>query len=153
MRLVPARDLTYNFDVPAAPAAIYEHLSHAENYVGLSPLVVAVTDVHTEAGEVRYVAVERFKLGPLKWDNHIRVTMSFPEPGRTLHNDVRSPGWVHLVSTVTLTPTPTGTQVTEAVHVTYPWLLGTFVVGQATAVQKERAKELIRRFSALSAEK
>ena len=35
----------YRYFINAPAAHIYEHLAHPENYVGLSPLIVAVSDV------------------------------------------------------------------------------------------------------------
>ncbi len=151
MVAVSTTELRHSATVPAPPAAIFDHLSRPESYLGLSPLLVAVRDVHVTPDEVRYVTVERFRLGPLHWDNPIRVTMTFPAPGRTIHSDVRSPGRVHLVATVEFEPEGDGTRVTESVRVSYPRLLRRFVVGQATAVQRHRLAELGRRFSARSA--
>ncbi|WP_063643026.1 SRPBCC family protein [Actinoplanes sp. N902-109] len=147
---MPAQDFAITFEVAAAPAAVYAHLSDPQSYIGLSPLVVAVREVHTEPGRVRYTAIERFPIGPLHWDNPLRVVMTFPEPGQRLVSDVHSPGWVHLVAATDLVAIPTGTRVTESVHVTYPWLLGSFVLGQARSVQRKRAAELTRRMSGTS---
>lgn len=151
MVAVSTAELRHSAVIAAPPATIFDHLSRAESYIGLSPLLVAVRDVHTTPGEVRYVAVERFRLGPLHWDNPIRVTMTFPAPGRTIHSDVRSPGRVHLDATMELEPVGDGTRVTESVRVTYPRLLHRFVVGQATAVQRHRLEELARRLTPGSA--
>lgn len=105
-------------------------------------------DVRHTDGAVAYVAVERFRLGPLHWDNPIRVTMTFPDPGRRIVSDVRSPGRVHLVATVDLEPDGEGTRVTEFVTVTSPRVLRRFVIGQARSVQQARARELTRRMEA-----
>ena len=135
--------------VVAAPAdKIYAHLSAPESYVGLSPLLVAVRDVRREGGAVSYVAVERFRFGPLRWDNPIRVTMTFPGPGSRIVSDVRSPGRVRLVATVDLVADGDATRVTESVAVTFPRVLRRFVVGQARSVQLARARELTRRMAA-----
>ncbi|MFI5494101.1 CoxG family protein [Actinoplanes sp. NPDC051859] len=133
--------------VSGPPERVFAHLSQPESYVGLSPLIVGVRDVRRVGDAVQYVAVERFRLGPLSWDNLIKVTMTFPEPGRRLVSDVRSPGWVHLVATVTLEADGEGTRVTEDVTVTFPGLLRRFVVGQAQSVQEFRAAELARRMA------
>ena len=68
------------FRVPAPPAAVYAHLMDPHSYIGLSPLVVAIRDVHPADDAVSYVAVERFRFGPIKWDNPIRVTMTGTGP-------------------------------------------------------------------------
>ncbi|AGZ42715.1 SRPBCC family protein [Actinoplanes friuliensis] len=141
-------EFSQTFTVPAPAAKVFAHLAEPESYIGLSPLVVAVRDVRREAGQVSYVSVERFTLGPFKYDNLIKVTMTFPEPDRRIVSDVRSPGAVHLVATVDLVPAGDGTTVTETVHVTFPFLLRPLVVGQARKVARARAAELTRRMSA-----
>ncbi|NGO77387.1 SRPBCC family protein [Streptomyces sp. YC504] len=145
---MPTEEFSHDVTVPAPAARIFAHLADPESYIGLSPLLVAVRDVVTAEDEVRYVAVERFRvLGPLRWDNPIRVTMTFPEPGRRIVSDVRSPGRVRLTATVELAPDGAGTRVSETVSVTYPKLLRRLVIGQATNVQRHRLAELARRMT------
>ncbi|MER7171286.1 SRPBCC family protein [Streptomyces mesophilus] len=141
-------EFSHDVTVPAPAARIFAHLADPESYIGLSPLLVAVRDVVTDGDEVRYVAVERFRvLGPLRWDNPIRVTMTFPEHGRRIVSDVRSPGRVRLTATVDLAQDGTGTHVRETVRVTYPRPLRPLVIGQATKVQRHRLAELNRRMT------
>lgn len=128
----------YRVDEP--PAQVYAHLIEPQNYVGLSPLVVAVRDVRDRS----YVAVERFRFGPLKWDNLIRVTMT-GVPDTRVTSSVVSPGWVRLLSTVDLVPEGDGTAITEAIELRAPWFLRSFALGQARQVQQARAAELARR--------
>ena len=140
---------SHSFPVAAPAAKIYAHLMVPQNYVGLSPLVVEVRDVHpTAEGATAYTAVERFRFGPLKWDNLIKVILTGAAPDKQVVSRVKSPGWVTLLATVDLSPTDTDhTQVTETVELTTPWFLRRFAVGQAKSVQKERAAELARRFT------
>lgn len=135
---------SHSYAVAAPPAAVYAHLMDPHNYIGLSPLIVAVRDVEPVDGGFRYVSVERFRFGPLKWDNPIRVTTT-GTPDRQVVSDVRSPGWVTLHSTVDLTADGEGTAVAEAIVLRTPWLLRSFALGQARTVQKARAAELTRR--------
>ncbi|NEB78850.1 SRPBCC family protein [Streptomyces sp. SID14478] len=138
----------------AAPAAhVFAHLADPENYVGLSPLVIAVRDVVASAERVHYVAVERFRLGPLRRDNPIRVTMTFPRDEREIVSEVRSPGRVRLTASVRLVDGvrhddgAAGTEVHETIRVTYPRPLRALVVGQATKAQRHRLAELARRLT------
>ncbi|MGK5680640.1 SRPBCC family protein [Actinoplanes sp. URMC 104] len=136
----------------APPAKVYQHLLDPHSYVGLSPLVVAVRDVRSARDEqgreaTAYVAVERFPMGPLHWDNPIRVTLTGVVEDRRLVSSVVSPGAVRLTATVDLEPAPGGTVLTESIVVRSPRLLRSFVVGQAASVQTERMAELARRFS------
>ncbi|SDL22151.1 SRPBCC family protein [Streptomyces indicus] len=145
-------EFTHTATVAAPAARIFEHLARPESYIGLSPLLVAVRDIAEAGGAVRYVAVERFRFGPLRWDNPIKVTMTFPEGERRIVSEVLSPGRVRLTATVDLTPEGTGTRVTETVRVTYPRPLRPFVIGQATKVQRHRLAELTRRMEAPTAD-
>jgi Polyketide cyclase / dehydrase and lipid transport len=144
--------LCHQWAVAAPPSAVYGHLADPHSYIGLSPLVVAVRDVRDGRDAqgrplVSYVAVERFRAGPLRWDNPIRVTMTGAQPHRRLVSEVVSPGRVRLTATVDLSPDEEtgGTAVTEELTVRSPWLLRRFVLGQARAVQLHRAAELARR--------
>ncbi|MBC9718651.1 SRPBCC family protein [Streptomyces sp. TRM66268-LWL] len=144
-------EFTRDVTVPAPPERIFAHLAEPESYLGLSPLLVAVRDIVRGGDGIRYVAVERFRiLGPLRWDNPIRVTMTFPEPGRRIVSEVHSPGGVRLTATVVLTPMDAGTQITETVRVTYPRPLRPLVIGQAAKAQRHRLAELARRMTVSS---
>lgn len=147
---MPIDRFRHSFRIDAPAAAIYAHLMEPASYVGLSPLVVAVHDVRPVRDAqgrpaVAYVAVERFRFGPLRWDNPIRVTMTGVPPHRRVHSDVVSPGRVRLASTVDLAPEDGGTRVTESIELRSPAVLRRFVLGRATAVQRRRAAELTRR--------
>ncbi|WP_432051064.1 SRPBCC family protein [Verrucosispora sp. NA02020] len=139
--------------VAASSDEVYRHLTDPHSYVGLSPLIVAVTDVRTgQDADGRpvtdYVAVERFRMvGPLRWDNPIRVRMVATRPGRQIISDVRSPGWVRLRAVVDLTPEAGGTRIRESVTADAPLPLRRFVAGQARRVAAYRAAELARRMA------
>jgi carbon monoxide dehydrogenase subunit G len=149
---MPTDRFSHSFPVTAPPARVYAHLMDPRSYIGLSPLVVAVRDIHPVGAAIAYVAVERFRFGPLKWDNHIRVTMT-GEPDRRVMSSVVSPGAVRLTSTVDLLRAGcgAGTTVTESVELHSPALLRRFVLGQARSVQRSRAAELARRMAACNA--
>jgi hypothetical protein len=144
---VPVDRFSDSVRIAAPPAEIYAHLLDPTSYIGLSPLVVAVRDVRPVGDSVAYVAVERFRLGPLHRDNPIRVTLTGEVPDVRLVSDVRSPGAVRLTAVVDLAPTPDGnTTLTESIEVRSPALLRGFVVKQARSVQRHRLAELARRF-------
>ncbi|GAB1640524.1 SRPBCC family protein [Krasilnikovia sp. MM14-A1259] len=149
---MPIETWQHMFAVAAPPETVHAHLADPHSYVGLSPLVVAVRDVRPVRdaqgrAALGYVAVERFRLGPLRWDNPIAVTLSTVHAGRALASSVVSPGGVRLVATTELAPHGPGTQVTETVEVRCPAVLRAFVLRQARAVQLRRAAELARRMS------
>ncbi|WBB52001.1 SRPBCC family protein [Verrucosispora sp. WMMD573] len=142
------------YTVAARPDVVCAHLADPRSYIGLSPLIVAVDDVwHGHDAEGRatadYLAVERFRLvGPLRWDNRIRVRMVSTPPHGPLVSEVRSPGWVSLRAVVELTPVPEGTRVDEWITAHAPAPLRRFVAGQARQVAAYRAAELTRRMAA-----
>jgi hypothetical protein len=147
MSPVPSEEFSHSFAVPAPPDRIYAHLSDPESYVGLSPLVVEVRDIRRDGRTVDYTSVERFRLGPFRYDNLLAVTMTFPRPGRQLVSSVVSPGRVRLVATVDLLADGDRSRVTETVRVSFPAPLRPLVLGQARKVQRARAVELTRRMS------
>jgi carbon monoxide dehydrogenase subunit G len=142
---MPTDRFSHTFRIAAPAAAIYAHLLDPQNYIGLSPLVVAVRDVHPVGDAIAYTAVERFRFGPLSWNNRIRVTMTGTTPDRQVRNSVVSPGAVRLIATVDLVPDADGTIVTETIELRSPAVLRRFALGQAKAVQRVRSAELTRR--------
>lgn len=145
---MPTDRFRHTFRVAAPPATVYAHLMDPQSYIGLSPLVVAVRDVRPVGDAVAYVAIERFRFGPVKWDNKIRVTMTGVGPHEQVRSSVVSPGWVRLTSTVDLAADGSGTSVTESIELHSPWFLRRFALGQARSVQRARAAELTRRMTA-----
>jgi hypothetical protein len=139
--------------IPAEPAAVFEHLADPHSYVGLSPLVVEIRDIHPDTDDqgrprVAYVAVERFRFARiLHYDNLIKVVLTQTRPGQELLSEVRSPGRVRLTARVVLAAEAGGTSITESVDVTFPAPLRGFVTGQARAVAAYRANELTRRLT------
>jgi len=149
---MPTEEFRDTFRVVAPPALVFAHLTDPHSYIGLSPLVVAVRDVHpTLDGQgreaVAYVAVERFRFGPVKWDNPIRVTLTGVGPHEQVISAVVSPGGVRLRLVVDLVADGDGTAVTESGELHAPWPLRRFALGQAKAVQRKRAAELARRMA------
>ncbi|MET7420763.1 SRPBCC family protein [Dactylosporangium sp. NPDC005555] len=140
---MPVDAFAHTFVVAAPPARVYSHLADPRSYVGLSPLVVAVRDVHTDGDRVTYVALERFRF----WTNPIRVTMTLDPDAPAVTSEVVSPGRVRLRAAVTLVPKDQGTEVTESVTVDSPSLLRRYVLRTAKSVQLQRAAELTRRMA------
>ncbi|MFE3024894.1 SRPBCC family protein [Nocardia tengchongensis] len=131
---MPEKILSNTFTVPAPVEAVYEHLIRPENYIGLSPLVVAVEDVQDGS----YVAVERFRALGLKYDNRIRVAL-LGTPGKAVWGEVDSPGGVRMAYRFDLTATDAGTRVDDELRLRTPFGLMAFASGQARKVQLARA--------------
>lgn len=145
----------YHYFINAPAAHIYEHLAQPENYVGLSPLIVAVSDLaqSTDADGhtvVRYRSIERFNfLGFIRYDNKLSVTMTLAQFNRQIISDVDSPFWVKVRFTFDLQPGDGGTWIEETIRAHAPLIVKGFVLREAKRVQLERArilKERMERF-------
>lgn len=150
---MPIDTFEHSFVVDAPADVVYRHLSDPNSYVGLSPLVVKVSDIRLGQDDdgrsiIEYVAVERFQAGKLLgWHNRIHVLITLTVPGRELVSDVVSPGRVRLRAAVELNHEPPGTRVTETIEVRAPAPLRRLVLDQARSVQLKRAEELTRRMA------
>jgi hypothetical protein len=133
------------FTVAATPKALIAHLAEPANYIGLSPLVVAVDDVRTVHDTVHYVAVERFRLGFLRHDNRIAVSLRTGED--RVWGEVVSPGRVRMDYSFTVAAGDDRTTVTDTLRLRAPFGLRRFTASQARAVQLARARILTERFS------
>ena len=170
---MPSRILTHSFPIDAAPAVVAAHLADPHSYLGLSPLIVAVREVHAvdgRPGVTGYTAVERFSALGLHYDNLIAVTLAADESDarrRVVGGSVISPGGVRLSYRYTIEPGGSGTgastaavadsgvrdaavrdaaaRVTDTITVHAPFGLLRFASGQARAVQLSRALILARR--------
>jgi hypothetical protein len=141
---VPESVLTHTAHLDASPQAVFDHLTTPENYVGLSPLVVAVRDVdRSEPDVIRYTSVERFRWLVFSYQNPIRVALHTSD--LCVYGEVKSPGGVHLSYRFELAPEDGGTQLTDRLVVTAPRLLLGFAAGQARKVQLARADILASR--------
>ncbi|SDX95805.1 Polyketide cyclase / dehydrase and lipid transport [Micromonospora pattaloongensis] len=140
---------TDSFPVAAPPESVHAHLAEPTNHIGLSPLIVAVRDIRRESREVlRYVAVERFRLlGPLRYDNRLRVTQTDTVPGRQLVMEVRSSARVRVRFVFDVAPAPAGSVVTVTATLRMPTLLRGYVLRTARRVQAFRARALAERMA------
>ena len=129
---MPATDLIHTYVVPARPEKVYAHITDPASYVGLSPLVVDVYDID----DTGYTAVERFRLGPFKHDNHIRVTLTAGD--NVVASDVRSPGGVRMAHRFELSDHVEGCEIVERAHLTAPFGLVRFAASQARGVLHAR---------------
>ncbi|MFE1955016.1 SRPBCC family protein [Streptomyces sp. NPDC059524] len=151
---MPSTELKHRFEIAAPPERVFAHLAEPSNYIGLSPLLVAVRDVHrTETdGTLHYTAVERFRfLGVLTHDNIIGVTLvAAPDrlPARAeITGEVRSPARVRMSYRFTIDRHASGSVVTDTLHLRTPPGLLRFAASQAGAVQQNRARVLTARLS------
>ncbi|GGU43580.1 SRPBCC family protein [Lentzea flava] len=131
--------------LPASPEEVLAHLTDPNNYVGLSPLIVEVRDVRRGPGDVRFTAVERFALGPLRHDNLIEVALRLGD--MIVSGDVVSPGGVRLDYVYRVSPASGGALVIDQYRLSAPFGLLWFAVAQAKKVQAARGRELVRRFT------
>lgn len=146
----------YRYFVNAPVRKIYQHLVQPENYISLSPLVVAVTDVEqgTDSAGLaffRYRSVERFHfLGLIRYDNILRVTMTLTQPNQQIVSDVDSPFSVKVRFTFDFQAGDGGTWIQETISAQMPLLVKRFVISEAKRVQLERARILKQRMESLN---
>ncbi|MFB7293040.1 SRPBCC family protein [Actinacidiphila glaucinigra] len=144
---MPSTELEHTFRVAAPPEEVYAHLAEPTHYIGLSPLLVDVRDVHLSGGSVHYTAVERFRfLGLLRHDNVIGVTL-VAVPDRLPHSaeisgEVRSPARVRMGYRFAIERDGAGSIVTDTLRLRTPPGLLRFAASQAGAVQRARARVL-----------
>ncbi|MET9874945.1 SRPBCC family protein [Actinacidiphila glaucinigra] len=144
---MPSTELEHTFRVAAPPEEVYAHLAEPTHYIGLSPLLVEVRDVHRSGGSVHYTAVERFRfLGLLRHDNVIGVTL-VAVPDRLPHSavisgEVRSPARVRMGYRFAIERDGAGSIVTDTLRLRTPPGLLRFAASQAGAVQRARARVL-----------
>lgn len=148
---MPSESWQVRYFVDAPAHNIYAHLAEPESYIGLSPLVTAVSNVeHLVDSQgrpvVRYVSVERFHfLGIFNYDNKIRVDMTLAETDREIISEVASPMNVHVRFVFMLQPNGSGTDVIEDITAEMPGLVKGFVMDQAKQVQQARMRILKER--------
>jgi carbon monoxide dehydrogenase subunit G len=149
---VPSTELKHTFQIASPPEEVFAHLAEPSHYVGLSPLLVAVRDVHRSGGTVHYTAVERFPfLGVLRHDNLIDVTLVAVPDGlpysAEISGEVRSPGRVRMSYRFAIDRYDAGSVVTDTLHLRTPPGLLRFAASQARAVQQARARVLTARLA------
>lgn len=149
---VPSAELKHTFQIAAPPEEVFAHLAEPSHYVGLSPLLVAVRDVHRHGGTVHYTAVERFRfLGVLRHDNIIAVTLVAVPDGlphsAEISGEVRSPGRVRMSYRFAIDRHEAGSVVTDTLQLRTPPGLLRFAASQAGAVQRARSRVLTARLA------
>jgi ligand-binding SRPBCC domain-containing protein len=141
--------LSHTFVVAAPPETVFKYLAEPTNYVGLSPLVVAVRDIRRVDGVLRYTAVERFRfLRILRYDNIIAVTLVAAGnhlPRAEISGGVHSPAGVRMAYRFSIAPEERGTVVVDTLWLRAPLGLLRFAASRAGAVQLARARILAER--------
>ncbi|WP_037570250.1 hypothetical protein [Phaeacidiphilus oryzae] len=149
---MPFRELSCAYRLAAGRARVVAHLAEPANYVGLSPLVVAVREVRAEEdGLVRYTAVERFRLlGVLRHDNAIEVSLRVSAAGDAVSGEVRSPAGVRMEYRFEVADEPSGGPgclLTDTLRLRAPFGLLRFAASQAASVQRSRGRVLAERLT------
>ncbi len=152
---MPEAELTHTVRIAAPAERVFAHLADPAQYVGLSPLVVAVRDIREADGVVRYAAVERFRfLRVLRYDNVIAVTLAADGAGlpaaATVSGDVRSPGGVRMAYRFAVEGDGPGCVLTDVLRLRAPLGLLRFACARARAVQIARARVLADRLAGIS---
>jgi hypothetical protein len=139
----------FALDVPAR--AVFDHVRDPQSYVGLSPLVVAVTDVETQDDGWRYRAVERVPIvGRWTYDNPLRVTLfGAGDDPFVVHGEVESTGGIHVDYRYDIEAVGDGCRVRDVVTLRTPFGLAGFSARRAREVQLSRPATLAARLTTL----
>jgi hypothetical protein len=141
----------HTYFIHAATSKIYEHLAEPNNYMGLSPLLISVSNVHWDTNQqnqrfVQYKSIELFRfLGVFSYRNPLDVVMTLTNPNQQLISDVQSSQNITVHFVFDMQEQSEGTSVTETITAHMPPLLSRFVIGQAKSVQQNRARVLKQR--------
>ncbi|MCA0456611.1 MAG: SRPBCC family protein [Chloroflexi bacterium] len=141
----------YTYRIQAPADKLYKHLSEPTNYIGLSPLIVSLTDVQWDTnlhGQrfVQYKSVELFRfLGFIPYRNPLDVVMTLTIPHQQIVSEVQAPLNVRVIFTFDLEQQDSGSTVTETISIHSPLWAKRFVISQAKAVQQNRVQVLTSR--------
>ncbi|CPR12924.1 Polyketide cyclase / dehydrase and lipid transport [Mycobacterium bohemicum DSM 44277] len=140
---------TLTEDVPAPPEAVRDFYVDLNNIKLVHPLIVAVETVsrtETADGYLQvYRVIDRIPLGPLTIKVSYRARLRVRADGDVLTEADQSPG-VRLRGTVSFTPVPGGTRVTERVRISAPRPLAALTIREAVKAHIEMLAGIRRHF-------
>lgn len=148
---MPTRILRNEFALPVPAEAVFEHVRLPESYVGLSPLVAAVTDIEQIDGGFRYRAVQRVPIvGAWTVDNPLGVTLlgeRTSDGAFAVHGEVESTGGVHVGYRYDIQADGEGCRVLDVMTLRTPFGLARFAATRARSVQLGRPAVLVGRLA------
>ncbi|MBN8657555.1 MAG: SRPBCC family protein [Anaerolineae bacterium] len=132
--------LTFTIDIARPIAVVFGHLSVPQNFIGLQPLLIDISEVNktTENGVIvhRYTTTEEFRFfGFIPYHNRIHVTTRLTNPHTRLDTHVESPGGVTLDVEYHLSASTLGTHLQEVIHIQSLRITTGFVLREATKAQ------------------
>jgi hypothetical protein len=144
---MPTRTLRNEFVLSVPARTVFDHVRDPQSYIGLSPLVIAVSDVAPVDGGFRYRAVERVPLiGRWHYDNPLRVTLLASGDGPfAVFGDVVSKGGITVDYHYDITAEGDGCRVVDVVTLRTPFGLAGFSARKAREVQLSRPATLAER--------
>jgi hypothetical protein len=132
--------LTFTIEIARPISVVFEHLSVPQNFLGLQPLLINISEVNetTENGIIvhRYTTTEAFRFfGFIPYHNRIHVTTRLTKPHTRLDTHVKSPGGVTLDVEYHFSESNGITHLQEIVHVQCLQITTGFVLREATKAQ------------------
>ena len=142
--------LTFTIDIARPVSVVFEHISVPQNFLGLQPLLIEISDVTEtiEKGIIvhRYTTTEAFRFfGFIPYHNRINVTTRLTDPNSRLDTHVESPGSVTLDVEYHLSASELGTHLQEIIHIQSPQFTTRFVLREATKAQNTLLARLKQR--------
>lgn len=151
---------TYTFQeryfIAAPIRTVYAHLSEPQNYMGLSPLLVEVSDISRTLDSrgktvIHYRAVEELRyFGFIKYHNPIRVALTLTEMNKHMLTEVKANLGIFMRFRYDFEEVGGSTWITEIVEAQTPTLLSSYVIGQAKHAQQSRINNLKARMESVS---
>ena len=132
--------LTFTIEIARPISAVFEHISVPQNFLGLQPLLIDISEVNetVENGITvhRYTTTEAFLFfGFIPYHNRIHVTTRLTNPHTRLDTHVESPGGVTLDVEYHLSASTLGAHLQEVIHVQSLRITTGFVLREATKAQ------------------
>jgi hypothetical protein len=146
---MPTRTLRHEFTLAVPARVVFDHVRDPHSYIGLSPLVVSVSDVTPDSDGFTYRAVERVGIiGRWTYDNPLRVTLFGDGDGPfVVHGEVESNGGIHVDYRYDISAEGEGCRVRDVVSLKTPFGLAGFSASRARAVQLGRPAVLAERLA------
>lgn len=149
---MPSETFEKSIIVSRTPQEIYDYLSHPNSFVRLQPLIKGIYNIQQGRNLVgqttfSYEATEElFFFGFVKYNNHLRATMTLADPGRIILQEVDAPMNVRVKQLLKFTLMDDGgSEVIDAIEIIAPSALLSYAVRTAKEAHESLLHKLKNR--------